>query len=241
MVKEHRVWDAYAFTYNRIVKNSVSHQLQYQDVLNFANINNNETVLDAGCGTGDFVKYLSSKKPNINIKAIDFSNSMIKKARKKCWKYHKVEIERANFKKTKYQDNSFHKVFCINALFSVQGTEQALREFYRIIKPGGMLIISDPRPDSKISNVLKEYLKSLRGGSKKTSIVNHFKVLLVSPFILMILTFSVLILLLEKKGKYRFYTEKELKKILTESGFTNIVIGRTFAGQNWLLRAKREG
>ena len=41
------------------------------------------SVLDVGCGQGDFYKFIKSRYKNIKYKGIDFSESMIKKAKEK--------------------------------------------------------------------------------------------------------------------------------------------------------------
>ena len=41
------------------------------------------SVLDVGCGTGDFYEFIKSRYKNIKYKGIDFSESMIKKAQEK--------------------------------------------------------------------------------------------------------------------------------------------------------------
>ena len=41
------------------------------------------SILDVGCGTGDFYEFLASRYKNIKYKGVDFSNAMIEKAKEK--------------------------------------------------------------------------------------------------------------------------------------------------------------
>ncbi|MEI7690062.1 MAG: class I SAM-dependent methyltransferase [bacterium] len=235
-----KLWDYCAFAYNRTIKNSVSHQLQFLDILKALNLDVGHKILDAGCGTGNFEKFLAEHESEIEIIGLDFSNKMIKRAKKNCRKFKNVSFQRANLrKKIDFEKSSFDRITCINALFTINENDLVLKEFYRLLKPGGRVVIADPRPDSTMKEVIKAYFNFLKGKTKKRKLLGIFKTFIIAPFVLVVLISSSVIVLLEKKGNYHFHSKEEYKKLLTETGLVNIVIGETLSGQDWLITAKK--
>jgi len=98
-------------------------------------------ILDLCCGSGrNFIKIKG------NFYGVDFSEEMLKYAREKA---DKIGIE-AFIKKTMadelpFEDNFFDAAVFIDALHCIQGKEErekALRELFRVLKPGKEAIVS---------------------------------------------------------------------------------------------------
>ena len=96
------------------------------------------TILDFGCGQGDFT-YMLSKHCN-PVYGIDCSDIAISKA--------KIDYPEINFQlllesdKLPYDDVSFDSVFMVDVLEHILDTETLLEELNRVLKPGGHLLIS---------------------------------------------------------------------------------------------------
>ena len=107
--------------------------------LDAEHIINNE-ILDIGCGTGTFLDYVNCSY--FRYTGIDISRVNIEKARRKHGRTFKV----MSAEKLKFKDNSFDKIVCIELIEHLFTSEliAVLREMDRVLKPGGIAVISTP-------------------------------------------------------------------------------------------------
>jgi SAM-dependent methyltransferase len=97
-------------------------------------VDQESTVLDAGCGTGRWSKVLSEKVKC--IEAIDPSNAV--HAAKAFLKLNKnVRVTQASIDTIPFEDNSFDLVMSIGVLHHIPNTQDALCKLVAKIKPGG--------------------------------------------------------------------------------------------------------
>lgn len=96
-------------------------------------------ILDAGCGTGSLIKKL---KGFGEAWGIDASDEAIKFAKKNGIK----KILHASVEKIPFKNNIFDVVISIDVLYhkAVKSDLRALKEFKRVLKPGGILITKNP-------------------------------------------------------------------------------------------------
>lgn len=97
-----------------------------------------KSILDAGCGTGFLAKKLEKHG---KVFAIDISPHAIKFAKRR-----KIRPKLASVTKIPFKDNHFDLLVSIDVLYHkrVDDDEKALKEFYRVLKPGGILILRLP-------------------------------------------------------------------------------------------------
>jgi len=105
-------------------------------------------VVDAACGSGGWVLDLATAYPNLEVIGFDIDERMIKYASSLA---RAGRLDNASFrvmnllKPLDFPDNSFDLV---NARFmSVIPAEvwpKAIQEFYRIIRPGGFIRLTEP-------------------------------------------------------------------------------------------------
>ena len=108
----------------------------------FANFigNNKGLVLEIGCGTGLFTKELAAT--DNAIVAIDISDALIKKAKEHVHAQN-VEFVVGNAYQSKFQPNTFDFVVGSSSLHHLE-VDAALKEFSRILKPGGGIMFTEP-------------------------------------------------------------------------------------------------
>jgi ubiquinone/menaquinone biosynthesis C-methylase UbiE len=101
-------------------------------------------ILDVGCGTGLYWPVL--KNYGNEIIGIDSSEAMIKEARHliKRKKLSGVNARVQNCEDIDMADESFDSVLCVDVLHHIPNLKSALKEFHRILKPGGRLIAIEP-------------------------------------------------------------------------------------------------
>jgi len=97
-------------------------------------------LLEAGCGTGQWVQFLG--KMGHDAVGIDYAPSGLEVGRAHN---PSLELLQADFRNLPFDDESFDYVVSFGAIeHDIGGPEDALREFYRVLKPNGKLMCSVP-------------------------------------------------------------------------------------------------
>jgi 2-polyprenyl-3-methyl-5-hydroxy-6-metoxy-1,4-benzoquinol methylase len=99
-----------------------------------------ERVLDAGCGAGNFVHEAAGRCRA--VVGVDVHHERLAFARHRGpGAYVQCSIESLGL-----AEGSFDKVFCLEVIEHVerQVGSRALREFHRVLKPGGQLVLTTP-------------------------------------------------------------------------------------------------
>jgi ubiquinone/menaquinone biosynthesis C-methylase UbiE len=99
--------------------------------------NRNDVILDAGCGSGRFIKLLSPFVKEVH--GIDISGKALKIAR--SYKIKNAIIRKGNVLKIPYRDNSFDKVICIDVIEHIKDDKKVLKELKRVVKPYGEILV----------------------------------------------------------------------------------------------------
>lgn len=95
-----------------------------------------DRILDIAAGTG--TSSMALRGDGITVVAADFSNGMLKQGRKL---YPELEFVFADAMKLPFQDGEFDVVTMSFGLRNVENHKIALGEFFRVLKPGGRLVI----------------------------------------------------------------------------------------------------
>lgn len=123
--------------------------------------------LDAATGTGDQI--LFSLKQGLKakrIKGIDLSEQMLKLGMEKLKHYPHVNLEKASIKTIPLQQNSCDLLTCSFGIRNVDPFTKGLREFNRVLKPGGtLLILESSRPKNPLIRFIhKLYMSQVLPG-----------------------------------------------------------------------------
>jgi ubiquinone/menaquinone biosynthesis C-methylase UbiE len=106
--------------------------------------------LDAGCGTGTLSRWLVRER-GFSVISVDGSEKMLLEASPaRGLEYRKAEVV-----DTGLPDCGFDGVLCSSVLEYLSSVEAALREFWRVLKPGGTLIASVPNASLRVRIPLK--------------------------------------------------------------------------------------
>lgn len=131
-------YDENSVTYDEVRDNPyfrLIEEIELRGILENIDCIEDKRILDAGCGTGRFINRLSNK--NCSIVGIDYSFQMSKQAKKKTGK----NIVNGTIDKLPFKNEIFDAIFCFKVLPHVHNFLEALKEFYRVLKPGGVLIV----------------------------------------------------------------------------------------------------
>ena len=104
-------------------------------------ISSDDNVLECARGTGMFSERIAPQCRSLT--ATDFSDKMLKIAERKCGRagYDNCTFEFADITDLKYEDGSFDKVVAANVIHLLDDPSAAMKEFVRIARPGGEIII----------------------------------------------------------------------------------------------------
>lgn len=101
-------------------------------------------VLDAACGPGKYAEILTAK--GAKVTGFDLSPKMIELAKERNIDTASFFVHDLSVPLHSLADASFEVVVCALAMHYVEDWNAALKEFYRVLKPNGRLIISIEHP-----------------------------------------------------------------------------------------------
>ena len=97
-------------------------------------------VLDGGAGVGDVAIYMMEK--GLRVKAIELLDLHVAKAKKNVRSRNaegRIEVFQMNYENLKFEDSIFDGAYTMETLVHAEDPDQAMREFYRVLKPGGVM------------------------------------------------------------------------------------------------------
>ncbi|MEO8721662.1 MAG: class I SAM-dependent methyltransferase [Ginsengibacter sp.] len=164
---------------------------EYFDILNENMINRHTYLLDVGCGTGRWTKYLASKVGF--IEAVDPSDAIFA-ADKLLAKIENVRLSKASIETLPFPDETFDFVMSIGVLHHIPNTRKALNDCVKKVKKGGYFFtylyynIDGRGPLYKslfqLSNLLRKGVSRLPANIKHF-VCDVFAIIFYMPFILL--------------------------------------------------------
>jgi len=135
-----------------------------------ANIKANAVVADIGAGSG----FISEGLLGLNVKiiAVDQSENMLEVMKNKFFNANNIEYRLGEAENLPIKDNEVDCAFANMFLHHVESPLKTIKEIYRILKPGGQLIITDL--DKHEHEFLKTEQNDKWMGFDRTDIKNWF-------------------------------------------------------------------
>jgi ubiquinone/menaquinone biosynthesis C-methylase UbiE len=96
-------------------------------------------ILDVGCGTGHLANELMRR--GYQAWGVDFSQGMVRYAREH---YAADRFQVGDIERIPFPDNTFDGIVCLGVMEYLSNDEPALREMWRVLKPGGVAVITTP-------------------------------------------------------------------------------------------------
>lgn len=226
-------WNIYARVYDNLSKHFLPYQRLVKEIteIMISSCSLASWVLDAGCGTGNFSIALGGA--GYRVLGFDLSTEMLKRAKEKT-KANEIPVHFQQGSLTErlpYKDNTFDAVININALYMLQDPESTLKEFFRILKQGGKLVLSTPRRQPSIWESVTEII-AVQGAMR--GITKICRLFLLGLFNLLITTKI-------KNGHYFYWQEQKLRNRVEAVGFKINLVKETYtANTNLLVLATKD-
>lgn len=118
-----------------------------KQVVRLARLNNADSLLDVGTGTGDLAREALLQFPQTKVIAADFTLEIMRVGQKKS----PLNFSTADALRLPFTDSSFDAVVSGFLMRNVIDLHKALEEQYRVLKNGGRIVILDTtRPEKNI-------------------------------------------------------------------------------------------
>lgn len=115
-------------------------------------------MLDVGCGGGQSAIRLKGLYPHLEVTGIDLSEPQIERARERARKQGcAVQFEVANAQALPFADQSFDVVYSFGSVKHWPNPRQGISECWRVLKPGGELLLTDSTSDASHEQVVSFY------------------------------------------------------------------------------------
>ncbi len=123
---------------NRFVR--FVHNNRLENIIKKLSNQKGKKILDAGCGEGHLI-YKMWEVLNNQYYGIDITPVAVKNAKIRC---PFADIKEGDMLKMGYANNFFDIIICTEVLEHIPEFKLVLKEFKRILRPGGLLIVSFP-------------------------------------------------------------------------------------------------
>ena len=104
------------------------------------------SILDCGTGPGLCALKISSHFSKVNVYGVDFCEGFINIARRgaSSKKLSNVFFSLGDLEEIPARDEAFDRLICVHVLQLIPHKIKAIREFVRVLKPGGKAVFAEP-------------------------------------------------------------------------------------------------
>lgn len=231
-------WEKYLSKF-LLIRKSNDYRDFLKQISGLLDVQQGECLLDAGCGNGHFgawilklsiEKIFREKLPLDKITALtylglDFVENklkegirqhlhLLKKFRIINYRYILADLDRP----LPIEDNHFDKICCNLVLSYLKKPQFTLNELFRVLKPGGKILVSSLKPYADLSLIYRDFADQT---NKKNELEEARKLLSAAGRIKQ----------KENAGIYNFFSGEELKKLFNETGVKNFSTYLGFGNQ----------
>ncbi len=226
-----RIWRWYPLVYDLGTRHLIPYQQLRDDIRTSARPHVRTAsphLLDCRCGTGNMLEALLRELPAATATAIDFSSEMIQRAQTKCDPLGRVEWVRSTLLEglSAMPDAAVDLAVMSNGLYPLPDPGAVMNQLFRVLTPGGTLILSDPKAGSKLRHLVINHL-----------VKGHLLRLYAMPLFIGAGLFSWCI---GRQQAYAFHSTEEAADLLRNAGFSIVEQKESYGSANYFFVALRE-
>jgi len=115
------------------------------ELCRLAGIAEGEKVLDVGCGFGGTVASLNERFERLQLTGLNIDARQLARARQLVCPLHenRVEFREGDACSLPFADASFDRLLAVECVFHFPSRESFFKEAHRVLRPGGVLALSD--------------------------------------------------------------------------------------------------
>ncbi|MDY6847410.1 MAG: methyltransferase domain-containing protein [Chloroflexota bacterium] len=132
----------------------------HHEIVDFADVSEDQTLLDLGGGTGRVSVLFKMKVKNLFV--ADSSANMLKEAKDKG-----LITLNSNSERLPFRDDSIQRIIMVDAFHHVRNQQETLQEMWRVLEQDGLIIIEEP-------DINYFYVKLIALGEKILMMRSHF-------------------------------------------------------------------
>jgi ubiquinone/menaquinone biosynthesis C-methylase UbiE len=171
-VKAHAQFSDWAPTYDSHWLNRFLFEPSHALLLDETQATAPGVALDVGCGTGELASRLASRQ--WQVFGLDLCEPMLHRALAKLnGGRDRVHLIAGDSEHLPFADRSFDLVTCANSFHHYPHQEAVVREMFRVLRPGGRLLLLDGWPEHVWGRILYDVIITRIEGGK----VRHRKAL----------------------------------------------------------------
>ena len=182
------------------------HRIWKNKFLDWMNPQQGNNLIDVASGTGDIAKMYSKVVNNSSeIHCVEPNEGMLQIGKKNLNKFKNIKWHKDKAEKLSFKSNTFDFYSISYGLRNVTNINLALKEAFRVIKPGGRFMCLE---FSKIDNEIINFL--YQNYSKVIPLVGKYIVGSSDPYDYLI------------RSIRSFYNQEELVNLIEQNGFSNV-------------------
>lgn len=112
---------------------------QVNDLIQTANIQKDDFVLDIGCGNGKMAEYVQ-QQTKATVYGFDYSDNAINDAKSRTAKNQNLMFDVGSIGEIEYQPNMFDAILSVDTMYFATNMKQFVMQIYNWLKPNGVFI-----------------------------------------------------------------------------------------------------
>jgi ubiquinone/menaquinone biosynthesis C-methylase UbiE len=122
-------------------------------------------ILDVGCGTGLFAARVLAGSAKAHLWAMDLSQGMLRQCHKRCGDAGgRLHLVQGDSERLPFPDDMFDAITCTHSFHHYPRQKQVALEMFRVLRPGGRLLIIDGDPSKCWGKLIYDGLVVLMEG-----------------------------------------------------------------------------